>query len=519
MSEKDAINGHRREGERIIFHVDVNSAFLSWSAVKRLSENPGAVDLRKIPSAVGGDVKTRHGVITAKSIPARKYGIHTGEPVVKALQKCPQLVLVPSDFAAYRKYSRAFIAILKKYTDKVEQVSIDEAYMDVTDLDPGRIPAFSEPDREQKPIHFPVPEEEEKASERPFSLPLAEKVSERPFSVPLAERASEHSFPLSLAEKLKDEIRDTLGFTVNIGISVNKLLAKTASDFTKPDRIHTLYPEEIPAKFWPMEIGELHGCGHATAQKLETMGIHTIGDVAHADPEVLRYALGEKAGTYIYESCNGHGSDLVMAEREEAKGYSNELTTPNDINAANYSTDMPPLLHRIAEKLSGRLQRDDVYASTIGVMVKTDLFRRRSRQLTLSSSTNAAEEIERTAADLMRELLFGQDGVFESGYSIRLVGISATNLDHGEYRQMNIFDVMQEEEAARRREAEQKRREEEHLAVMKQQEERQLAVKKQKEKEADRRKRLNQMLEAVRDRYGKDAISKGVHDVDPVNQK
>ena len=119
--------------ERTIFHVDVNSAFLSWSALKRLEEDPGSVDLRTIPSAVGGDVKTRHGVITAKSIPAKKYGVQTGEPVVKALQKCPQLVLVPSDFETYRRYSHALMEILSQYTPLLQQMSIDEAFLDLTE--------------------------------------------------------------------------------------------------------------------------------------------------------------------------------------------------------------------------------------------------------------------------------------------------------------------------------------------------------------------------------------------------
>ena len=114
--------------ERTIFHVDVNSAFLSWSALRRLEEDPGAVDLREIPSAVGGDIRTRHGVITAKSIPAKKYGVQTGEPVVKAIQKCPQLVLVPSDFETYRKYSHALMDILAQYTPLLQQMSIDEAF-------------------------------------------------------------------------------------------------------------------------------------------------------------------------------------------------------------------------------------------------------------------------------------------------------------------------------------------------------------------------------------------------------
>ena len=199
---------------RTIFHIDVNSAFLSWSAVKQLKENPDAVDLRTIPSAVGGDVTTRHGIITAKSIPAKKYGVQTGEPVVKALQKCPELVLVRSDFATYRAYSAAFIEILRSYSEILEQVSIDEAYLDVTEL---------------------IEDSDGLTAEK-------------------------------LAGMIRKEICEKLGFTVNVGISVNKFLAKMASDFAKPDRTHTLYPEEIREKLWPLPIRDLHGCGASTAR-------------------------------------------------------------------------------------------------------------------------------------------------------------------------------------------------------------------------------------------------------------
>ena len=190
--------------DNYIFHIDVNSAFLSWSALKKLQEEPGSIDLRTIPSAVGGDVKTRHGIITAKSIPAKKYGIVTGEPVIKALQKCPKLVLVQSDFATYKKYSHAFIDILNKYSPRVQQVSVDEAYLDMTGM---------------KSVY-------------------ADLVT------------PDMPFPICVADKIKNEIRDTLGFTVNVGISDNKLLAKMASDFTKPDKIHTLFPDEIEKKGW-----------------------------------------------------------------------------------------------------------------------------------------------------------------------------------------------------------------------------------------------------------------------------
>ncbi|MBO5998378.1 MAG: DNA polymerase IV, partial [Lachnospiraceae bacterium] len=266
--------------EKIIFHIDVNSAFLSWSAVKRLKEDPSAQDIRLIPSIVGGDVKTRHGIVTAKSIPAKKYGIKTGEPVVKALQKCPELVIVRSDFDTYREYSRAFITILRKYSAKVEQASIDEAFLDMTDV--------------------------------------------------LGSRPDPRGAAQETAGRIREEISGTLGFTVNVGISTNKLLAKMASDFTKPDRTHTLYPEEIPEKMWPLPIGDLYGCGAKTADKLRTLGVLTIGDAAALPEEVLRSYLGEKTGEYISLSSNGKGSDTVHTDRDDAKSYSNEITTPYD---------------------------------------------------------------------------------------------------------------------------------------------------------------------------------------------
>ena len=239
--------------DKFIFHIDVNSAFLSWSALKKLREEPGSIDLRTVPSAVGGDVQRRHGIITAKSIPAKKYGVTTGEPVVKALQKCPGLILVQGDFATYREYSHQFIELLGRYSPSVEQVSIDEAYVDVSGC--KKIYGYLETAKEP--------------------------------------------FPICLAKKIKDEIRDTLGFTVNVGISDNKLLAKMASDFTKPDRIHTLFPEEVPKKMWPLPIGDLYGCGKSTASRLCDVGIRTIGDAANSDPEMLCSILGERSGAYI----------------------------------------------------------------------------------------------------------------------------------------------------------------------------------------------------------------------------
>ena len=332
---------------KTIFHIDVNSAFLSWSAVKILKDDPQALDLRTVPSAVGGDVKTRHGIITAKSIPAKKYGIQTAMPVVKALQLCPKLILVESDFTTYSEYSHAFIEILHKYTPLVQQVSIDEAFIDLTGTEM---------------LYKHLENEEEK-------------------------------FPISIATAIRNEIRDTLGFTVNVGISSNKLLAKMASDFTKPDKTHTLFPEEIEKKMWPLPIGDLYGCGKATSQRLISLGMRTIGDVAQADEAFLKSVIGEKGGAYIYASANGLGSDVVQNEYEDAKSYSNETTIPTDITIENYDNEVPDIVRWLSDKVSARMRRDGVYGGTISVSVKTGNFKRHSIQKGLPDPTNSSEVI------------------------------------------------------------------------------------------------------------------------------
>ena len=318
---------------RTIFHVDVNSAFLSWSALKRLEEDPDAVDLRTIPSGVGGDVKTRHGIITAKSIPAKKYGVQTGEPVVKALQKCPQLVLVPPDFETYRKYSHALMEILSRYSPLLQQVSIDEAYLDVT-----------------------------------------ERVSEKETSGVVCTSGGERKRAIALARQIRDQVRAELGFTVNVGISCNKLLAKMASDFEKPDRTHTLYPEEVPAKMWPLPIEALHGCGKSTAQKLQLIGINTIGDAAAADRALLQSFLGQSSGAYIWNSANGISKSKVVAEREQAKSVSNERTLSEDIGRENYQADGVPVICMLSQKVAGRLQKSGLVGQTITFQIKSSDF-------------------------------------------------------------------------------------------------------------------------------------------------
>ena len=231
----------RQKKENVIFHVDVNSAFLSWEAVYRLHHLGGRTDLRKQVAAVGGDAALRHGIILAKSIPARRYRIMTGETIPEAKQKCPHLILVPPNYGLYEKCSKAFIEILRQYSGKVEQYSIDEAFMDMT----GTEKLWGD--------------------------------------------------PVEAADRISRQIRDELGFTVNIGISGNKLLAKMASDFEKPDRVHTLWHNEIEKKMWPLPVDRLFFVGPATEKKLKKLGIRTIGELAHSDPGLLKIHMKKHA--------------------------------------------------------------------------------------------------------------------------------------------------------------------------------------------------------------------------------
>ena len=412
--------------DKLIFHVDVNSAFLSWTAVKKLKDEPESVDLRTIPSAIGGDVSKRHGVITACSIPAKKQGVRTGEPVMRALEKCPKLCLFPSDFKTYREYSAKFIEILKKYALAVEQVSIDEAYLDMTGTDE----------------------------------------------------------PISMAEKIKTEICENLGFTVNIGISTIKLLAKMASDFEKPYKVHTLFPKEIKEKMWKLPIEKLHGCGYKTSEKLRNIGIKTIGDAAALDKKLLCSLLGEKSGEYIHESSNGRGSDTVSGEREAAKSYSNETTLPYDIRVSTYDKEMPVVIKWLAESVSKRLKKDGAEGYTISVSAKTSSFKRRSKQTTTVEPTNDSKTIDKVAITLMKELCFGERGLFEEDDGIRLVGVGVSHLAENECKQMDIFSYMKEKSV---------------------QDEIKLKETKKKEKED----KLNTMLKKINEKFGEGKIKKG----------
>ena len=329
---------------KVVFHIDVNSAFLSWTAAYRVRHLGEALDLRDVPSVIAGDKSSRHSIILAKSIPAKKYGVRTGEPLGMALEKCPGLVIAEPDYELYVNASRSLMALLREYSPLVEQFSIDEAWMDMT----GTAGLFGP--------------------------------------------------PVLAAEQLKDRIRRELGFTVNIGISCNKLLAKMAGDFEKPDKVHTLFPDEIPQKLWGLPVGELFMVGRATERKLRGMGLATIGQLAQTDPVFLRRKLG-KQGEMLWQYANGRGMMQVRAQAEANKGYGNSFTTPCDVTDRRAAQQV---LLSLCETVAMRLRRQGLYCSGVQVTIKDSSFCSISRQKRLESPTRLMKDIQRAAMELTR---------------------------------------------------------------------------------------------------------------------
>lgn len=361
--------------DRTIFHIDVNSAFLSWEAVYRIKHLSSKQDFREMISAVGGDMALRHGIILAKSIPAKQYGIHTGESILEAKQKCPELILLPPNYGLYEKCSAAFMGILRQYSPDVEQYSIDEAFIDMT------------------------------GTERLLG------------------------YPVDVANRLREQIRDELGFTVNIGVSSNKLLAKMAGDFKKPDKVHTLFPAEIQKKMWPLPVSELFFVGRATSKKLFNLGIKTIGELANTDPILLKHHLN-KHGEIIWAFANGIDMSVVQSTPPPNKGYGNSTTIPFDVTDPGTAK---LVLLALSETVAARLREQDVKAEVIAVGIKDYNFSYASHQKVLMSATNITLEIHKIACFLFDELW--------NGIPIRHLGIHTSRIREYDFtRQMNMFD-------------------------------------------------------------------------------
>ncbi len=367
------------ERERLIFHIDVNSAFLSWEAANRLKKDPSSPDLRAIPSAVGGDASKRHGIVLAKSSPAKRFGVVTGEPLAQALKKCPGLVIVPSHFEIYIENSRKLMSLLEEYTPDLEQFSIDEAFLDMTET-----------------IHL-------------------------------------FGTPLHTAEVIRNRVRSELGFTVNVGISSNKLLAKMASDFEKPDRTHTLFPREIREKMWPLPIRDLFLVGGSAQKKLEALGMHTIGDAARCSPDILSLHLGEKYARLIHNYANGIDPEPVVTQPAARKGCGNRITLSRDVDSLE---DGCQVLLSLAETVGARLRADGKMCSQICVELRDWRFRSSSHQGLLDTPTDSTSVIYEEACRLLRE--------FWDLTPVRLMGIRAGKLSERDFVQMSLFETEQD---------------------------------------------------------------------------
>ena len=393
--------------ERIIFHVDANSAFLSWSAAYRLNVLGETVDLREIPAVVAGEKESRHGIVLAKSGPAKQYGIQTGEPLFLALEKCPQLEVVKPDYPMYVEASRHFVQMLRQFSPCVEQYSIDEAWVDMT------------------------------GTERLFGTPRM------------------------AAETMRKRIWEELGFTVNVGISSNKLLAKMAGDLEKPNKVHTLFPEEIPQKMWPLPVRDLFMVGAATQGKLNRMGIYTIGELANCDVRVLKKKLG-KYGEMLWHSANGRSGDILKAEPEANKGYGNSVTTSRNVESYE---DAYRVLLGLCETVAMRLRQDGMCGGCVTIQLRTSEFHSFSHQSRLQGATNITQEIYQEACRIFDE---AWDGITP----LRQLGVQMTHLTSEPYQQFDFFSDMSPQTY-------------------------------------DKKLRLDETVDALRDRFGEDVIRRG----------
>ena len=358
---------------RIIFHIDVNSAFLSWSAVKLVRE--GQPDIRQVPAVVSGDPNDRRSIITAASIPAKKLGIKTAQPVSMALRTCPDLVIVRGDWAWYKECSQGFIDICRSYSPVLQQFSIDECFIDMT-----------------------------------FRCKPEDAVQ--------------------VATRLKEEIRTSLGFTVNVGIGSNKLLAKMASDFEKPDKVHTLWAHEVQEKMWPLGVRDLLWVGKKTEERLSAYGIRTIGELARLSPGALSKLVGHKFAVLLHENANGRDDSPVETEMPEAKSYSAERTFSKDLTDPK---DIDRALFNVACIVAHRIRRDGFRASTVSMFVKYKDFTVSQKQCRMDKPTDITALILNEARRLLPE---AWDGVTP----IRQVGLGVAKLTHETAEQMSLFE-------------------------------------------------------------------------------
>ena len=359
--------------ERLIFHIDVNNAFLSWTAVDLLNKGY-TIDIREIPSVIGGDEDARRGIVTAKSPVAKRMGIVTAESLYSARKKCPNLKVFKGDYDLYRRNSNELYKYFCLFTDKIERFSVDECFLDMTGTE----------------LLYPD--------------------------------------PIALAHKMKDEIHKKFGYTVNVGIANNKLCAKMASDFEKPNKVHTLFSYEIEKKMWPLPVSDLLMIGKASSKALIEMGINTIGELANYDIKLLRKRFGSQAD-FMHEYANGIDFSEVVTDYGKSKSISTTETLPKDVDNI---VDLRKILLKQADKVGRQARREKLFPKTIAVIFKTKDFTSYSHQMKLVNPTNITSEIYKYALE-----------VLERGWkkdAIRLIGIRLSDFTDDNSKQLSLFD-------------------------------------------------------------------------------
>lgn len=364
--------------ERQILHVDVNNAFLSWLAVHKL-KNGEKIDIREQVAVIGGDESKRSGIVLAKSTKAKQFGIITGETLFSARQKCRKLEVYQGDFKIYKEYSDKLYQLLLEYTDKIERFSIDECFLDMT-----------------------------------YYL-MKDTL-------------------LNKAKEINKRVREELGFTVNVGVANNKLLAKMASDLKKPNKVHTLFKQEIPQKMWNLPISELFMIGKKTVPKLYKMKIKTIGELAKTDEKMLIKKFG-KYGKIMWNYANGIDLSEVQYIKQKSKSIGNSVTLPIDVNQID---KLEQVVLSLTEQVTYRLRKEELLANSVSIQLRTNEFKDFSHQVKLENATCSTKVILQKAKHLLREM-------FKENMYIRLVGVRVDNLINKQDTQISFFTSIERE--------------------------------------------------------------------------
>ncbi len=358
-------------------HIDVNNAFLSWTAIDLINKG-SKYDIRDSFAVIGGDESRRHGIVLAKSPKAKKLGIKTADTLYSARKKCPVLKIYPPNYEWYSYMSNSLFNLISKYTPDIEVISIDECFIDY-----GKVKKL-------------------------------------------------YGDPLKFAIKLKDEVKEKLGFTVNIGIANNKFCAKMASDFEKPNKVHTLFWDEVETKLWLLPVDELYGVGKSSSLKLHSLNIHTAYDLAHTDVNTL-YKYFKNQSQRLINIANGVDDNPIVVTRDDPKGISNSTTLEKDYINKN---EIYNVLRVIANNVAISLRKQKKYAYVVAIIVKDKFFKSYSHQRKLKNPTNITNEIFEVSKQLFEEVWNKEP--------IRLIGIRLDNLTEQNNYQVSLFEDLEE---------------------------------------------------------------------------